>query len=404
MVYGFTIALHEYMATIPTLWNTTMKYMQERGGSVPGSWMNYFTDDGVNYNGHHFWSNFEIGSVKFFSGKEYQDYFDFLDRSGGFFYERWGDAPVHSLGVGLYARHDQIHWFNEIGYYHGPWAHCPTQPQLLKKCDCQKQRQVDDIPFSSMYDFHMLPAKTMAENRREMLGAVDRLMVEIQPKDPTICQPAIKVSDGGEWFVCDKPALSEICTVYSFSVRGASEQLSFELEAQKKGCTVYYFNQWRNPHDMLSIINEYDRQVLYGLHWHQYTLSDVDADGLRRDSDTAMAINERRLATLMDMFGHGDSVLDVVKFDVEGDEWLVLTDLAASGVLGRVKHLMFEVHLRKEKLWKYPEHLPVVLSMLSSQQFELVFSSQNPYSTVEDVGGRQLPCCFKLVYRNRAYL
>jgi alpha 1,2-mannosyltransferase len=75
---------------------------------APGSWMNYFTDNGKTYNMHHFWSNFEIGDVRFFAGKGYQSYFEFLDQEGGFYYERWGDAPVHSLGVGLWANHKQV--------------------------------------------------------------------------------------------------------------------------------------------------------------------------------------------------------------------------------------------------------------------------------------------------------
>ena len=29
----------------------------------------------------------------------YEEYFKHLDKAGGFFYERWGDAPVHSLGA-----------------------------------------------------------------------------------------------------------------------------------------------------------------------------------------------------------------------------------------------------------------------------------------------------------------
>lgn len=29
--------------------------------------------------------------------------------------QRWGDAPVHSIGAALFARKDQIHFFNDIG-------------------------------------------------------------------------------------------------------------------------------------------------------------------------------------------------------------------------------------------------------------------------------------------------
>lgn len=44
------------------------------------------------------WSNFEIADMRFWRSKAYSDFFDFLDKKGGFFYERWGDAPVHSIG------------------------------------------------------------------------------------------------------------------------------------------------------------------------------------------------------------------------------------------------------------------------------------------------------------------
>ena len=49
------------------------------------------------------WSNFEIADMRFWRSKAYSDFFDYLDSKGGFFYERWGDAPVHSIG-GLVMR------------------------------------------------------------------------------------------------------------------------------------------------------------------------------------------------------------------------------------------------------------------------------------------------------------
>lgn len=67
------------------------------------------------------WSNFEIGDLNFWRSKPYSTYFDWLDRRGGFYYERWGDAPVHSIGAALLARRDQLHWFDDIGYRHEPF-------------------------------------------------------------------------------------------------------------------------------------------------------------------------------------------------------------------------------------------------------------------------------------------
>ena len=35
-------------------------------------------------------------------------FFEHLDKKGGFYYERWGDAPVHSIGAALFAKKEQI--------------------------------------------------------------------------------------------------------------------------------------------------------------------------------------------------------------------------------------------------------------------------------------------------------
>lgn len=74
--------------------------------------------------------------MDFFRSEAYSEYFNHLDRAGGFSYERWGgelgwtlflrngiadvlsadprtDAPVHSLAVSLFLRPDEVHWFHE---------------------------------------------------------------------------------------------------------------------------------------------------------------------------------------------------------------------------------------------------------------------------------------------------
>jgi alpha 1,2-mannosyltransferase len=84
--------------------------------------------------------------------KAYLDYFDSLDHDGGFFYERWGDAPVHSIAAGLLLRKDQVHFFNEIAYYHVPFTHCPTgeQTRLNLKCHCDPGENFDWKGYSCM--------------------------------------------------------------------------------------------------------------------------------------------------------------------------------------------------------------------------------------------------------------
>lgn len=117
-MYGFTISLYEYQETIPTLWDTVSKFMEEHPEFVKKhnslEWIS--NDKGDSYNLCHFWSNFEIGNLNFFRSEAYRKYFDYLDKAGGFYYERWGDAPVHSIAAALFLRPDEIHFFDNIGY------------------------------------------------------------------------------------------------------------------------------------------------------------------------------------------------------------------------------------------------------------------------------------------------
>ncbi|EMD36053.1 glycosyltransferase family 15 protein [Gelatoporia subvermispora B] len=153
-VYGFTITMYEYHATIPTLWDTVKEFMQDYPEYLDdNNAINYMSDDGgQSYNLCHFWSNFEIASMDFWRGEAYSKFFDFLDSKGGFYYERWGDAPVHSIAVALFARKDQIQFFDEIGYEHNPYTHCPRGEGAWQRgrCSCNPSKSFDYDGYSCM--------------------------------------------------------------------------------------------------------------------------------------------------------------------------------------------------------------------------------------------------------------
>lgn len=86
------------------------------------------------YSTCHFWSNFEIADMSFWRSQAYEDYFNHLDRAGGFFYERWGDAPVHSIALGLMEDKNKIHFFDDVGYRHIPYWNCPALDQCSSAC------------------------------------------------------------------------------------------------------------------------------------------------------------------------------------------------------------------------------------------------------------------------------
>ncbi|KAJ3315738.1 alpha 1,2-mannosyltransferase 2.4.1 [Blyttiomyces sp. JEL0837] len=145
--YGFTISLHEIHATIPSLWPLS-RYFAYKEGLTDTPLLKFFTDENGDYNGCHFWSNFEIARVGLWNSELYLKYFDFLDKWGGFFYERWGDAPVHSIFVGLALRKDQVHFFNDIGYQHEDFGRCTELGQLSKVCICPEHEYWDNFDFS----------------------------------------------------------------------------------------------------------------------------------------------------------------------------------------------------------------------------------------------------------------
>lgn len=132
--YGFTIAVKELRETVPNIFRYASAYKRINNITSQGLWEMFVqqpekeTDDkkkpklpkedpklkkplpeeilnsepgrgamkeihpeemeGEDYNMCHFWSNFEIARLDWFRSKEYNDFFEMMDRSGGFWMER----------------------------------------------------------------------------------------------------------------------------------------------------------------------------------------------------------------------------------------------------------------------------------------------------------------------------
>ncbi|OMH80090.1 Glycolipid 2-alpha-mannosyltransferase 1 [Zancudomyces culisetae] len=141
-VYGWNMAPTEYMATVPTLWDSVDKFMKKYPQHIePKNFINFITKDHKSYNGCHFWTNFEIANLDFYRSQKYEDFFKFLDKEGGFFYERWGDAPVHTIATALFLRKNQVHYFGDIGYYHPAMGFCPKNSNRSGKCVCDPEKE-----------------------------------------------------------------------------------------------------------------------------------------------------------------------------------------------------------------------------------------------------------------------
>lgn len=152
LIYGFNLALREIPKAIQGLWKSIQTFLHEGDHKKyldPNNLDEFVTTSILkNYNTCHFWTNFEITDMDWLRSEAYMSLFNYLDRVGGFYYERWGDAPIRSIAVSLFAPADKVHFFNEIGYYHKPFGHCPyNQGPLELKCDCE----VKDGEFKDEY-------------------------------------------------------------------------------------------------------------------------------------------------------------------------------------------------------------------------------------------------------------
>ena len=141
--YGFTIAVKELKETVPNIFRYASAYKRLKNLKSKGLWEMFVEakpeepvplpkDDpkyqdplpeeilstepnhgrlpdvdpeameGETYNMCHFWSNFEIARLDWFRSREYEEFFEMMDRSGGFWMERVGskDAnPYHLLNL-----------------------------------------------------------------------------------------------------------------------------------------------------------------------------------------------------------------------------------------------------------------------------------------------------------------
>lgn len=183
--YGFVLAMHDIPGTVRTLWVHVRQWYEKNPGLlVPNNMFGFVTDNnGRGYNMCHYWSNLEIADMDFYRSEAYLSYFDHLDQAGGFFYERWGDAPVHSIAASLLLDKSEVHYFDNIGYLHHPIMHCPKvskqnaiSPHTGKsRCYCAHETSFafDDGRHSCLYNFLEVNGRNSTAARDEFRKADD---------------------------------------------------------------------------------------------------------------------------------------------------------------------------------------------------------------------------------------
>ena len=87
-----------------------------------------------------YYNNFEMGTMKLKRSEPYQRFFKFVDEQEpfGIFRYRWGDAPLHTLGI-LIAEKCSTKSFCNVTFNQVPYRHAVTRipPLLERKEKCQ---------------------------------------------------------------------------------------------------------------------------------------------------------------------------------------------------------------------------------------------------------------------------
>ncbi|KAI5369181.1 Putative glycosyl transferase, family 15, nucleotide-diphospho-sugar transferase [Septoria linicola] len=150
--YGYNMALWERGQTVPSLFRKISDYKVDQYFRTTALWtamldasympwpfrgvlamLRNRDGNGDLWNVCHFWSNFEIADLDFYRSDAYRNLFDYLDRDGGFYYERWGDAAVHSLAAAMLLEPQELHHFSDLGYVHDGLQYCTFQSTPKEK-------------------------------------------------------------------------------------------------------------------------------------------------------------------------------------------------------------------------------------------------------------------------------
>ena len=110
LVYGYQWIHFDNSDCVQGLWEATERYI--RDNNIKPEFFDKWPKPRIFYN------NFEISRLDVWTSPYYKKYIDYLDRLGGMFYHRWGDAPIRGLSLSLFVPFNKTYLFKEIGYQH----------------------------------------------------------------------------------------------------------------------------------------------------------------------------------------------------------------------------------------------------------------------------------------------
>ncbi|XP_050724951.1 uncharacterized protein LOC127002789 [Eriocheir sinensis] len=196
-----------------------------------------------------------------------------------------------------------------------------------------------------------------------------------------------RYTDGEKWVCVDKKfkVIPLKCLVFSFGIGG---DWSFEDEVDRKlGCTVFAFDPTikKENHNRTARISFFNLGI----------------DGVT-NTDPQAKKKVDRYANILAGLGHLNSIIDILKIDVEGSEVAFFGDVFGKtpNLLKNVKMIAMEIHMdsnlrelrRSYKVfWEY-------FQLLDCFGFKISHSAVNPFCGHKVVDGQHRSNCYEIVW------
>ncbi|XP_052072674.1 uncharacterized protein LOC127710752 [Mytilus californianus] len=147
----------------------------------------------------------------------------------------------------------------------------------------------------------------------------------------------------GNWWDCNsypyKIFVNRPCLVYSF---GIGNDFRFDDAMATLGCEVHSFDPSMN-------VSEHTRES--GVVFHTFGIGSHNDDLFTPRTDEFTRKEQKstwelkKLSTILSNLDHQNMTLDILKLDIEGNEWDVLENIIQEDLLFKIKQLEVEYHI-----------------------------------------------------------
>jgi hypothetical protein len=125
--YAFTMVNEEGEDFARTLWSFFQKFLNDLCLKDSAAFRQTQTDWFGGYSYAILYSNFEIINASLFRDHSLiRAWLHRVERNGGIYRYRWGDAPLHTLALTQFLERDQILCLRYFGYMHRTEYACPS--------------------------------------------------------------------------------------------------------------------------------------------------------------------------------------------------------------------------------------------------------------------------------------